>query len=280
MFEGHGYFSSLRVTDYPATGLRCLEFPPGRVLQSCARPDRPADLSLPYLRSMATVLALHPAPRSALILGLGAGSLPSFLQRHAPELRQVVVEIDPTVVEVARRFFGFEPSPSTRVEIGDARAFVTRTPARFDLVFIDAYGPDDVPRPLTTVEFHRAVRSCLTPGGAVAVNLWGPRANPLYHRQIRSLAEVYGEVLVLEAGRVRNLPPRSDEGLLPDRRDLNRVAVVLAGPPPTVGSWAARGRQVSRERGLPFDLGPLLESELLPASEPTAPAAPLTDRSP
>lgn len=280
VFEGRGSFSSLRVTDYPATGLRCLEFPPGRVLQSCARPDRPADLSLPYLRSMTTVLALHPGPRSALFLGLGAGSLPSFLQRHAPELRQVVVEIDPAVVEVARRFFGFKPSPATRVEIGDARAFVTRTPAHFDLVFIDAYGPDDVPRPLTTVEFHRAVRSCLAPGGVVAANLWGPRANPLYDRQIRSLTEVYGEVLVLESGRVRDLDLRSDGRHLPDRMDLNRVAVARAGPLPSVASWAARGRLVSRERRLPYDLGPLLERELLPPVQPTASAAPLTDGSP
>ena len=105
-------YGRVRVTDYSTTGLRCLEFPPGRALQSCMQIDDPTRLVLPYTRAMAATLVVPRRLQRLLQVGLGGGSLVRWVQRYLPGLRQDVVEIDPVVVDVARElFFREERSP-------------------------------------------------------------------------------------------------------------------------------------------------------------------------
>jgi hypothetical protein len=53
----------------------------------------------------------------------------------------------------------------------DARAYLRSTSKRYDLIAIDTYRQPYIPFQVTTREFFALVRSHLTPGGAVALNV-------------------------------------------------------------------------------------------------------------
>ncbi len=264
-------YGRIRVTDYAATGLRCLEFPPGAVLQSCMRRARPTELVFPYLRSMLASMALHPNPRRVLVVGLGGGSLTRAMQRSFPYVRQTIVEIDPEVVQVCREFFGLVPTLTTRVEVVDARTFLGRTREVFDVIFLDAYGGEAIPHHLATVEFFRLVRSRLPPGGVVASNIWGPHVNELYQRQVATIAGSFPAAYLLRAGAgsaAAGSPPVS-----------NHVIIGVLGEGSPLRQWVARAALLQASGRLDFDLVELLRHEVEVLTGVVFAVEPLRDRS-
>ena len=76
-------------------GVRYLHFGSDWV-QGAMRIARPWSLELAYTREMMAGLLLRGDPdwpRSALLVGLGAGSLAKFIYRNLPECQSTVVEI-------------------------------------------------------------------------------------------------------------------------------------------------------------------------------------------
>ena len=111
--------------------------------------------------------AYQPAMRSALVLGLGAGIVPSRLAAQGVDVE--AVEIDPASLEAAERFFGFDPS-RVRVHLEDARTFLRRCNRRFDLVVVDLFYGDGTPEYLITRDFFRDLRRCLDSNGVAVFN--------------------------------------------------------------------------------------------------------------
>ncbi len=67
--------------------------------------------------------------------------------------RQEVIELDPDVVELARRHLGLRRAPGLRVRVGDGRALLARRPdGSADAVLVDAFVGARVPRHLVTAE--------------------------------------------------------------------------------------------------------------------------------
>lgn len=64
-------------------------------------------------------------PLALLVVGLGGGSLPLFVHDHFPKSRVDAVEIDPSMLEVATRWFGFSQSDRMKVHIADGLAYIT-----------------------------------------------------------------------------------------------------------------------------------------------------------
>src|SRR5258705_7908858 len=77
----------------------------GDAIQSSMRLDDPFALALDYTRCMMAFLLFHPAPREALMIGLGGGSLAKFFHRRLRPTRVRVVELDERVVRAARTQF-------------------------------------------------------------------------------------------------------------------------------------------------------------------------------
>ncbi|XP_028817963.1 eEF1A lysine and N-terminal methyltransferase isoform X1 [Denticeps clupeoides] len=59
------------------------------------------------------------APLSVLLVGLGGGALPQFVHDFIPAAQVEVVELDPAVLEVAQKWFGFRPDDRLKVLLGD-----------------------------------------------------------------------------------------------------------------------------------------------------------------
>jgi spermidine synthase len=198
LYEGRGA-EPVVVTD-ETDGVRTLRFGRAGAIQSATVPGRPGELVLDYTRAAMVGLAFVPAPRRVLIVGLGGGTMATYLHAHFPEARIDAVEIDPEVLAVAKRFFGFTEDARVAAHVEDGRAFVERAPpGSYDLIFLDAYAGEAVPRHLATREFLAEVRERLAPGGVAIGNLWEESANPLYPAMVRGYQVEYPQVWELQA---------------------------------------------------------------------------------
>jgi spermidine synthase len=112
--------------------------------------------------------------RHALVLGLGAGGSITAARTTAPDLEFEAVEIDPTVVEAAARWFGLRrDDPLTHIHVADARRWLAHDGGRYDLVQLDAYqGGPYIPFYLLTTEFFRLIRTHTADDGLLMMNLF------------------------------------------------------------------------------------------------------------
>ena len=58
-------------------------------------------------------------PVSVFLVGLGGGGLPQFLRDFVPNVTVEVVELDPTVMQLAKEWFEFRPDDRLTVTLGD-----------------------------------------------------------------------------------------------------------------------------------------------------------------
>jgi spermidine synthase len=159
--------------------------------------DRPRDLALVYTRLLLAPLIWNPNPSRILLIGLGGGVLPRFLNDVYPDIAIDVVEVDPRVTELARRYFNFKESPHLRVFEDDGRAFVKQRGRKYDMVFLDAFKGGAVPYHLKTVEFYREIAQSLKEDGILVTNLYG-KSNALKPRDRKTLESVFHRISFFE----------------------------------------------------------------------------------
>ncbi len=197
LFQKASPFTLVTVTQ-SSDGLRYLRFGKDLAPQSAVVPGDPDHIEYQYAKAMPVALALVEEPKRALVVGLGGGTIPTFLHKHFPQLHIDVVDIDPVVVEVAREFFGFREADTLRVHVQDGRKFIEKCKEPYDIIFLDAYGSNNIPYDLATREFLQAVRRAVKPTGVVAANVWSGSCNPLYAAMRRTYQEVFDNLYVLE----------------------------------------------------------------------------------
>jgi len=199
MYEVDSAYHRLRVTDNE--GIRLLRFERNR--QSSMYLDDPFETDFKYPGYLHLSIALRPDAQRTLVIGLGGGSVVKRMWRDYPQMRLDVVEIDPEVVDIARRFFALPNDQRIRIFVEDGRTFVRFAPDLYDIVIVDAFDDDRVPRPLVTEEFMREAREAMNPDGVLAYNyigaLYGPHSKP-FRSLHRTLANVWSHVWVFPIG--------------------------------------------------------------------------------
>ena len=132
-----------------------------------------------YYRAFARLFDLRPDARRVLAIGGGGFAFPKLVAAERPGVRTDGVEIDPAVIDVARRWFFLDDAVSLarasggdlRVVCADGRAFLEGAPGPYDAVVIDAFVGAEPVRALATVEALRLVRRALAPGGVCLMNV-------------------------------------------------------------------------------------------------------------
>jgi len=132
----------------------------------------PKAVPMEYIRMSMLGVLLTPRTERILMIGLGGGAFTSLLKRHYPSLWVDAVDIDPVVVEAAKRFFGVREDSRFHIHIEDGAAFVYRTTHTYDLIMLDIYTQDCLPSHLATPKFFNAVKAKLSDNGVVVLNLW------------------------------------------------------------------------------------------------------------
>jgi spermidine synthase len=167
--------------------------------QTCFDRRHPDRIVMNYPQMMLGSLYVNPAPKSILIIGLGGGTLPRALSQLLPQARIDIVEIDPAVVEVARRYFSFVEGGNLHVTEMDGRVYVRRAireESRYDLIMLDAFDHEYIPEHLLTQEFIREVRSLLAPQGVLAANTFS--SSRLYDHESTTYSSVFPQFFNLK----------------------------------------------------------------------------------
>jgi len=241
VYEKESAYNTILVTE-DERGLRTLQFERDGARQSVVKPGDPDHLELPYSRVMAAGMAVVEQPRRVLIVGLGGGTIPVFLHKHFPQTTIDVVDIDPDVVQVAKDYFGFKEDSRLRAHVGDGRRFIEECRDPYDVVFLDAFGSDNIPLHLTTREFLQATTRALKPGGAVIGNIWGPGSNRRYDSMVRTYQDVFAGLCIVNVQGAGNRILVA----LPKQRTIDHEEL------------ARRAGNLSREKQWRFDLGDLV----------------------
>lgn len=139
---------------------------------------------------------------SLLMLGSAAGTIPKqFLAFYGKDARIDSVELDPAIVKVGRTYFDMNDRefPNYRIFTEDARVYLRRTTATYDVIGMDAYKQPYIPFHLTTREFFQDVNAKLSPNGVAVVNAGKPGAD---YRLVETLAtnmrSVFPQVFILD----------------------------------------------------------------------------------
>jgi spermidine synthase len=190
--------------------------------QTCMDTRVPDRFVMNYTKMMMSSLFVNPEPTSILIIGLGGGTLPRALARVLPSATIDVVEIDPAVVRVARRFFAFAPNERMKVTEVDGRVFVKRAlreGRHYDIVMLDAFDHEYIPEHLLTREFLQEVAALLTPHGLLAANTFS--SSRLYDHESATYAAVFGTFYNLKHD---NRVVLATQGALPPKEQIERNA--------------------------------------------------------
>lgn len=194
LFEQDSAFHHIIVRDVQRT--RVLQF--GRVdqhTQSAMSLDDPLLGGAEYTDFSHMPVALRGAPARVLFLGVGGGTGPKRFVHDYPSADVDAVDVDPMVLEVARRFFGLHEGTRLHLHAEDGRSFIRRSASKYDLIVIDAftttrYGSTVAPH-LTTREFFHECAAHLAPGGIVVFNSAAPPGQLLTRAVSRTLRSVF-----------------------------------------------------------------------------------------
>ena len=207
----------------------------GEAIQSAMRLEDPFELELDYTRCMMSFLLFHPAPRRALMIGLGGGSLAKFFHRRLPALRTHVVEYDERVIATARALFHV-PADDARLTIEHGDGVAALAPECCDLLVVDGFEDEATPSVLVSQEFFDAAWCALQEPGAAVMNFMDD--DPNLDRHLRRLEHAFGgAVLAFQA-----------------LRDPNIVVLGLKGAPREI-AWRelrAHAAALQSKYGLPF----------------------------
>jgi len=196
-------------------GVRRLYLGRSETIQSAMRLSDPVRLELAYTRAMLCSLLFRPDPKSALLLGLGGGSLAKYIHHRLPGCRLEAVDANPDVISIARAHFAL-PDDDDRltVTLGDAAAHVAavagvtggagQAGGPVDLLLVDVYDECRQVAACATGAFFAAAAAALSRDGVCAVNFWSNAPEYPVYRD-RFLDAFSGRVLLLPVARPGNM---------------------------------------------------------------------------
>ena len=231
-------YQRVLVYDYqrgdPPKNLRALSTGPEGT-QSVMDRDNPTDFIVEYLTLFAAGMKYSAKVDRALLIGGGGFSFPKYIAKHYPETKLDVVELDPGITDIARKYFQFVDTPNISIFHEDARIFLNRLresaeQPKYDIIFADAYtSAANIPFHLTTKEFFRALSDSLSKDGTAVVNVIGSLQGPqscMYRIMMSELKNHFSDIAVYRA--IPSLDPSARQNIIIRARRGHSVGFVPA----------------------------------------------------
>lgn len=109
--------------------------------------------------------------KNALILGFGAGSVASLLtEKYALECDITGVEKDQVVIDLAYEYFGISRFNNLKLLCEDAYTYVQSCNKTFDIIVVDLYIDETVPKCFHKADFISKLDELLNPQGVLFFN--------------------------------------------------------------------------------------------------------------
>ena len=139
------------------------------VQQNFVFTDMPTQSLLYYVNFTKQLIKFLPKKETALLIGLGAGSLYSVLSNEHVDVESI--EIDKRIYDIGVKYFNM-PEHKKNV-ITDGRYFINVTKNTYDLIVLDVIIGESVPAQLLTLESFQRLYQILNAGGTLIVEHGG-----------------------------------------------------------------------------------------------------------
>lgn len=146
------------------------------------------DLFSDYLKGFNWIFRINPEIHRTLLIGGGGFAYPKYYIHTFPEKIIDVVEMNPTMVELAHDFFGLdqlinkydlENTKRLGIFIERGERFLRETEGKYDAILNDAYVGKSFNSGLQSDRGMASIRSHLNPGGIYVINFVGVPKGPL-----------------------------------------------------------------------------------------------------
>lgn len=212
------------------------------------------ELPVKYTRYMTAGLAFADKIERILEIGAGGARTAWYLHRHMPETRITSVELDPAVINLAKKHFGIREEPGIELVQRDGRVFLMRTKETYDAVLVDAYRGPFVPFHLMTREFYELAKRRMATGGVLVQNV--APDTMLFDAAVATVKSVFDHVEFFVAGK-------------------NVVTVAYDGKRKTAQQLYERAAALQQRHNFSYDMPDLIERRRMLADPPEH--EPLTD---
>lgn len=211
--------------------------------------------------------------KNVLMIGLGGGSAQRAYLHYYPQVKLETVELDPTVVTLAQRYFFLSETPRHRVIVEDGRQYLRRSRKKYDVIILDAYRTTRfgsfIPYHMVTKEFFEIARNHLETNGVVAFNVIGTthgwRADIL-GATYRTMKTVFPQVYLFPAKDSLNVVlvgTMSDERFT-TRQIRQRARHLVASGQVTLPSFKANAAAIEVEAPRAAVRSPILTDDFAP----------------
>ena len=219
------------------------------------------ELASEYARYYHLIRHFKPNFQKTLLIGGAGYSFPKDYLKKYPEADLDVVEIDPQMTEIARKYFRLEENPRLSIYHEDGRVFLNRAaPNRYDAVLMDAFGSlFTVPFQLTTVEAVSRISLVLKDDGIVIFNIGGALAgssNGFLQAELKTYRQIFPHVFLFKIN-----------SETPDDRQQNFIIIACKSqtPPPAESTAPELNSLLSHlYPSPPFSDFPVLTDDLAP----------------
>jgi spermidine synthase len=169
IYEKETLFSHLDVTEFGDNRSLYLD----GIRHSSVNLNDPLDLVIDYTEYFHLGMMFNPSFTDVLFVGGGAFTGPKNFLAVYPETSIDVIEIDPDVIDVAKKYFDLQDSPRLQIFNDDARKHLSSFDKKYDVIILDAYASTYVPYHLMTHEFFQTLEERLEPDGVIVSNFIG-----------------------------------------------------------------------------------------------------------
>ncbi|WP_455202081.1 fused MFS/spermidine synthase [Kaarinaea lacus] len=144
---------------------------------------------------------LHPTGTDCLIIGVGAGLVPSWYEQNGVTCD--VVDIDQKVIQLAQEYFNFNSKGTVIAE--DGRYYLTSSKKQYDFLVMDAFNGDLTPAHLLSQEALASAKARLKPEGVLAINIIGNLVgeNFMTASVLKTLEQEFDQVEIYPAFKVQ-----------------------------------------------------------------------------
>lgn len=142
-------------------------------------------------------------PQNVLMIGGSAYSFPRYFLVTHPNSKVDVLEIDPGVTEIARKYFRLKEDNRLNIFHTDARVFLnenSQKPNKYDVIYGDAFTSFScVPYQLSTIEAVKREFEILNPNGLVILNIMSSvtgRRGEFVQAELATYKQIFPQVYI------------------------------------------------------------------------------------
>jgi len=153
------------------------------------------ELAYDYTKYYELYKLINPEATQAFAIGGGAYSVPKALLKDSPNMQVDVVEIEPELFNLAKKYFNLENTGRLTNYIGDGRHFLNKKQKKYDIIVSDVYYSFfSIPIYFTTKEFFDLAKSRLLNNGVFVGNFVGdlnPKPPSFIMSEIKTFKETF-----------------------------------------------------------------------------------------